>query len=103
MGAILNDMNFKTIIISIVFSIVIVVFIIFLNQKTPINHESGVENYISDGDVIYLNTALDVEYLGSESCQDCHKEIYNSFIQSQTGRSMSRMDTSNIIEDFPHK
>ncbi|MFC2119904.1 tetratricopeptide repeat protein, partial [Bacteroidota bacterium] len=67
------------------------------------NNDSKKEKYVIDGDIIYLNTALDVKYVGTESCRDCHEEIYNVYIESQTGRSMSRMNSSNIIEEFPQK
>jgi tetratricopeptide (TPR) repeat protein len=59
--------------------------------------------YIRDGDALYVNTAKDVKYLGSESCRDCHLELYEAFMKTTTARSMSRMDTSNIIEEFPQK
>jgi len=95
-------MNSKSIIISIIIGLVVVVSFIVLQQKDPINAENETGEYIIDGDVIYLNTAPDVKYVGRESCGDCHEDIFNAYVRSQTGRSMSRLDTSNIIEDFPH-
>ena len=57
--------------------------------------------YVRDKGVIYLNTASDVKDVGSEECKECHSEIYDTYIKSQTGRSMAKMDTSNVIEIFP--
>jgi hypothetical protein len=59
------------------------------------------EEYIIDRGLIYLNTGKNVKYTGTESCKDCHLEIYEAYIKSPTGRSMSRMETSNVIENFP--
>ncbi len=57
----------------------------------------------TDGDFLLLNTAPEVKYTGSESCQPCHAEIYAAYRQTRTGRSMSRMDSTNVIESFPQK
>lgn len=59
------------------------------------------ENYVTDAGLIFLNTNKNVKYTGSESCKDCHLEIYEAYIKSPTGRSMSKMEPSNIIETFP--
>jgi tetratricopeptide (TPR) repeat protein len=96
-------MKSKTIIISVIICIFIVVLFIVLNKKDPSNGETETREYIIDGDITYLNTAPGVKYHGRESCRECHEEIYNAYVHSQTGRSMTRMDASNIIEDFPQK
>ncbi len=59
--------------------------------------------YVNDGDLIFLNTSLDVKYVGSKNCQKCHLELYDSHMKSQTGRSMAILDSTNIIEEFPQK
>lgn len=61
--------------------------------------ESG--DYKTDHDVLYANTAKTVKYVGSEECATCHQSIYQSYMQSEMGRSMSRLDSTNIIEEYP--
>lgn len=96
-------MKVKTVILSFASIVIIVAVIFLLNQVTVIDNDSEQDKYVTDGDIVYLNTALDVKYVGTEACRDCHEEIYNVYIESQTGRSMSRMNSSNIIEEFPQK
>lgn len=38
----------------------------------------------------YLNTRPGVEYVGDESCRQCHRDRYESFKKTGMGRSMSR-------------
>ncbi len=59
--------------------------------------------YAQDGDVIYLNTAKNVNYLGSKKCQTCHPVIYESYAKAEMGRSMAKLDDTNIIEDYPQQ
>jgi tetratricopeptide (TPR) repeat protein len=33
----------------------------------------------------------------------CHPDIYESYVKSEMGRSMSKLDATNIIEDFPQR
>nr|BCX02050.1 MAG: hypothetical protein KatS3mg041_2096 [Bacteroidota bacterium] len=40
------------------------------------------------GEVVILNTAPGVRYVGSEVCQSCHPEQYADFIRSEMGRSV---------------
>ena len=75
--------------------------IIFNNN--PLNKTQNISNYVIDGDIAYLNTALNVKYVGRKVCGDCHTKIYETFIHSTKGRSMYRMTNSNIIENFPQK
>ncbi|MFB3057563.1 MAG: hypothetical protein ACE1ZQ_10430, partial [Ignavibacteriaceae bacterium] len=96
-------MKIKTFILSFAAIIIIVAAIFLINRLTVFNNDSEQDRYVTDGDKIYLNTALDVKYVGTETCGGCHVDIYNVYIESQTGRSMSRMNSSNIIEEFPQK
>jgi hypothetical protein len=36
----------------------------------------------------YATTRLDVEYVGSKTCQGCHEHIYNAHFKTAMGRSM---------------
>ena len=62
--------------------------------------DSG-SDYVRDGDHLYLNTAAEVAYVGSDACRDCHLELYQSFMKTTTAHSMVRLDSSNIIESYP--
>ncbi|PIW69070.1 MAG: hypothetical protein COW08_09050 [Ignavibacteriales bacterium CG12_big_fil_rev_8_21_14_0_65_30_8] len=57
--------------------------------------------HTQDGDLIFINTIKEAKYTGTESCKDCHQEIYDAYMKTQTGHSMSRMTPSNMIEKFP--
>ena len=59
------------------------------------------DDAVQDGENIYLNTASSVQYTGSDACQQCHSDIHEQYFQTTTGRSMSKMDNSNVIESFP--
>ncbi len=48
----------------------------------------------------YANTARSVTYVGSEQCQSCHEDIYRTYMESEMGRSMSRMVDAPPIERF---
>ena len=54
-----------------------------------------------DPDLPYANLASEVRYVGSEQCTGCHKEIYDSYAESEMGRSFHEMSSRNIIEHFP--
>ncbi len=47
-----------------------------------------------DGENLYRNTAPGVGYVGSDRCGSCHVEIYDSFVRSEMGRSMSMPDAA---------
>lgn len=51
----------------------------------------------------YANTDLHVKYVGSKQCMSCHPDIYETYMKSEMGRSMSVPDAGNIIEQFPQK
>ncbi len=91
----------KTILLIISAILLLTVAVIAWFFLTPEDDHSA--EYVRDGNALYVNTARNVKYLGSESCRDCHLELYEAFMKTTTARSMSRMDTSNIIEQFPQK
>lgn len=59
--------------------------------------------FVRDGDLVFVNTAKEVKYVGSKACRPCHEEIYDAYMRSPTGKSMSVMDSSNVIEQFPQQ
>lgn len=50
---------------------------------------------------VYANTAKNVRFVGSEECASCHQDIYQSYAQSEMGRSMSRLEAATLTEVFP--
>ena len=78
-------MKVKTFILSFAAIIIIVAAIFLINRLTVFNNNSEQDRYVTDGDIIYLNTALDVKYVGIETCGGCHVDIYNIYIEFQTG------------------
>jgi len=93
----------KLIIILFSSVIIIVIAAIFFSSTTDENDVTEMDRFIQDGDLVLLNTDPDVKYVGTDACRDCHEEIYDAYIESQTGRSMSRMEPDNVIEKFPQK
>lgn len=57
--------------------------------------------HVQDGDLVYVNANLQVEYTGTESCKECHEEVYEAYINTPSGHSMSKVTEDNIIEKFP--
>ncbi len=51
----------------------------------------------------YLNLGPEAQYVGMKSCQPCHKEIYQSYLQTGMGRSLYQPSRSEIIERFGPK
>jgi hypothetical protein len=49
----------------------------------------------------YLNVRPGVNYLGSKACAPCHKDIYNHFVRTEMGRSMSLPDAPSQLEKVP--
>ena len=70
-------------------------------RRTKENNEA--EEYVQDRDNIYVNTTTEAKSVGSKKCQGCHPDIYDSYSKSEMGRSMARLDTSNIIEEYPQR
>ena len=85
------------------FSCFVLVTVVIAIHKYKIDSDCKATQYVYDGDLIFINTTPDIKYTGNESCRDCHLEIYEAYIKSPTGRSMSILDSTNIIEDFPQK
>src|SRR5947207_8525726 len=50
---------------------------------------------------VYRNTAPGVAYLGSRACAVCHKDIYNRYVKTDMGRSMSRPAHPSHLEKGP--
>jgi|GEM_PF-788013 len=78
--------------------------IVLKTRQSTLRVNSGSDissQYAQDGGVIYLNTAKDVKYIGSEKCQTCHPAIFESYAKAEMGRSMAKLDTTNIIEKYP--
>lgn len=44
------------------------------------------------GAVSYLNTKPGVKYVGSKACAECHADIYNEYVKTAMGRSMTVPD-----------
>jgi predicted CXXCH cytochrome family protein len=49
----------------------------------------------------YLNAQPGVKYVGSGVCAVCHKGIYDQFMQTEMGRSMSLPDVPSQLEKLP--
>jgi len=83
---------------------VVVVFVLgSASKKNSIGEKEKTPEYVKDGDLIFLNTAKDVKYVGSKNCESCHPDIYEAYIKSPTGRSMTVFDSTNIIEKLPQE
>jgi len=100
----------KKFIIKYRFTLIIVVLIVaasagyvFLNVKhyTFGSREECKNCHLQDGDLLFVNAEPGVKYTGSESCKECHKDVYHAYMNTQTGHSMSRMMKGNVIEKFP--
>lgn len=51
-------------------------------------------------DAVYENWAPEAEYVGKEACRECHWQNYDSFVQSQMGRSWRNAALSLSNADF---
>ncbi|MCP4174839.1 MAG: hypothetical protein GY758_29170 [Fuerstiella sp.] len=40
----------------------------------------------------FLNTAADVQYVGSDACKDCHDDVHRAFLQTRHSRALSVAD-----------
>ncbi len=78
-----------------------IAFFLLFFYDSGTTHRSA--EYVSDNGLLYINTPLDVKFTGSESCRDCHLELYTAFMKTNTARSMYRLDTNNIIEEYPQR
>jgi tetratricopeptide (TPR) repeat protein len=46
-------------------------------------------------------SAQQAEYVGSAACQPCHEELYQAYLQTGKGRSLSRFDPRSAPESLP--
>lgn len=87
----------------IILSCIILIIILFVPKGhynyVDINSCQGC--HIQDGDLIYLNANQTTKYTGTESCKECHEEVYEAYMNTQTGHSMSKVSENNLIENFP--
>ena len=79
-------MKSKIIIITIIVCIIVAVLFVVLMKQNKSLKDKQTRGYTVDGDITYLNTALEVRYQGSESCRECHKEIYNALCWQSPSR-----------------
>jgi len=96
-------MKYRIIISLVIFlSIPIFIFLSITREHYNLKDIDSCQNcHLQDGDLIFINADLRVKYTGTESCKDCHEEVYDAYLKSPTGRSMSRLTENNIIEKFP--
>tara|TARA_Y100000385_G_scaffold63585_1_gene62588 strand:- start:3683 stop:5464 length:1782 start_codon:yes stop_codon:yes gene_type:complete len=62
-------------------------------------NNENVSEYKELPDKIYLNHNDTVQYLGKETCKQCHSEIYNSFMQTGMGQSFSHATKIKSVLD----
>ncbi len=43
----------------------------------------------------FLNTAANVQYVGSDTCKNCHADVHKSFLQTRHGRALSTAEQQN--------
>ncbi len=60
-------------------------------------------DYVTDLGVTYLNTDLSVKYVGALACKECHSQIYQTYAETQTGKSMMKMSPENLIGILPQE
>src|SRR5690348_7438344 len=53
--------------------------------------------------VVYRNTAPGVGYVGSQVCGGCHAAIYQSYLKTDMGRSMSLPSDSTELARIPSR
>lgn len=56
------------------------------------------ESATTDSPTTYLNLAPEAQYVGMNACQSCHKEIYQSYLETGMGQSLYRPERGKIIE-----
>ncbi len=44
----------------------------------------------------WQNHALNVKYTGSKSCQSCHTEVYEQWLQTSKGKAFDTLDLKNL-------
>ncbi|MEO8400039.1 MAG: tetratricopeptide repeat protein [Ignavibacteriaceae bacterium] len=72
-----------------------------------INHDENLpkdeSEYVHDGNFVYLNTAKNVKFVGTDSCYECHKTSYHDFTNTEMHHSFMKLNASNIIETYPQQ
>ncbi len=82
----------------------VLAFIIYLIlNKKEAQLPGSEEEYIFDNGLIFINTAREVKYMGTDACKACHKTSHENFTHTEMFRSFEILDTTNIIESFPQK
>jgi hypothetical protein len=75
-------------------------FILFLLIILTIScNNEKISEYNEHPDEIYLNHNDSVQYVGKETCKQCHSEIYNSFMQTGMGQSFSHATKTKSVLD----
>jgi tetratricopeptide (TPR) repeat protein len=92
---------------TIIFGFFLAAAIVVIQSRRPAvdkpESSKPLPRYVKDDDVIYVNTTPDVRFVGSDACRSCHGDIYDSYLKSEMGRSMAKLDSANIIESYPQK
>lgn len=60
----------------------------------------GVPGNVSDTGQQYKNWSNKARYVGREACKTCHQEKYDTFVQSQMGRSWKKATHTLSVADF---
>ncbi len=55
---------------------------------------------VEEETLVYLNHSDTVDYVGLETCRQCHSDIYNTFIHTGMGSSFGVADTAKSIADI---
>ncbi|MDX2247438.1 MAG: tetratricopeptide repeat protein [Bacteroidia bacterium] len=69
---------------------ILAVLLLTANLLVRCSQQSSSPGYVSE----------EIKYTGIQSCQPCHKKIYQSFRETGMGKSLYRPDTARIIEKF---
>lgn len=69
----------------------------------PEDKQPSNTNYVTDMGVAYLNTDLKVKYVGDKACKECHASIHQTYIETQTGKSMMKVTPENLIGILPQE
>ncbi len=62
---------------------------------------SGAESVSAEDGIAYLNTAPGVAYIGSRACSGCHSKIYQDYIRTAMGRSMTLAANFSQLANLP--
>jgi hypothetical protein len=62
---------------------------------------SGTKSLSADDGIAYLNTAPGVAYIGSRACSGCHSKIYQDYIRTAMGRSVTPAADFSQLGNLP--